>query len=260
MRCMKKRSISQSSPVRGSLARALGSEGTFFDFRASTDLFVRLAGVLFALFAFAASTAPLLAHGLGRQRNEPPDIVNINILTPVSSGAWIVTGSLNAARFEHTATLLLNDIVLVAGGGNGTDTLASTELYDPATGNWSSTGSLNIARSDHTATLLLNGMVLVAGGTNGTDILASAELYDPATGIWTGTGSLNTARLGHTATLLPNGMVLVAGGSNSSGMLASAELYDPASGSWSATGSLNIGRSRQTATLRLPVEIGRAHV
>ena len=130
-------------------------------------------------------------------------------------------------RYYHTATLLPNGKVLVA-GGNFTGTggaLASAELYDPASGTWTATGSLATARYAHTATLLPNGKVLVAGGvgTSSTS-LTSAELYDPASGSWTATGSLATARGGHTATLLPNGKVLVAGGSNGSA-LASAELY-----------------------------------
>ena len=65
----------------------------------------------------------------------------------------------------HTATLLPNGKVLVAGGcGIGSHSLSSAELYDPATGSWSGTGSLGTARSEHTATLLPNGKVLVAGG------------------------------------------------------------------------------------------------
>src|SRR5690349_12722726 len=130
------------------LARTLGSERGFSNPRGSTGVFVGLAGVLVALFAFGAPTAPLQAQGLGHHRNKPSDIVKI--VTPLSSGTWTITGSLNAARFEHTATLLVNGVVLVSGGGNGTgNTLASAELYDPATAIWTDTGSLNIARSDH---------------------------------------------------------------------------------------------------------------
>jgi Galactose oxidase, central domain len=137
------------------------------------------------------------------------------------------TGSLATARAYHTATLLPNGKVLVAGGYNN-DYLASAELYDRASGIWTATGSLNTARRDHTATLLQNGQVLVAGGdTPGIGYLDSAELYDPATGTWTATGSMVNARTSHTATLLPSGQVLVAAGLGSGlRTLASAELYD----------------------------------
>ena len=132
------------------------------------------------------------------------------------SGTWEETGSLATGRSDHTATLLPDGQVLVAGGvDSDLLTLASAELYDPATGTWTATGSLANARFFPTATLLPNGKVLVAGGIGDSGRLASAELYDPATGTWTATGSLATARDGHTATLLPNGMVLVAGGLDS---------------------------------------------
>ena len=131
------------------------------------------------------------------------------------------------ARYGHTATLLPNGQVLVAGGGddNG-DIFASAELYNPATGVWSPTGSIGSPRSSHTATLLANGQVLVVG--EGTTPLAGAELYDPATGTWSPTGSLGFARSGYSATLLANGQVLIAGGFGTYGeLLASSELYDP---------------------------------
>ncbi len=132
------------------------------------------------------------------------------------------TGSLHTARYYHTATLLPNGKVLVAGGYTTQSRSREAELYDPASGTWTTTGSLATARLDHTATLLPNGKVLVAGGLDSnSSSLASAELYDPASGKWTATGSLVTARADHTATLLPNGKVLVAGGYN--GVIASRE-------------------------------------
>ena len=166
-----------------------------------------------------------------------------------STGTWTATGNLNIARFGHTATLLANGEVLVAGGYDSRY-LTSAELYDPATGTWTLTGRLNTARLAHTAALLPGGEVLVAGGGDGSGILASAELYDPATGNWTLTGSLNDARGQHTATLLPDDRVLVTGGYRQNGNdLASAELYDPATGTWTLTGSLNTARDAHTATL-----------
>src|SRR6266513_2669048 len=170
-------------------------------------------------------------------------------LSHLDSGTWTYTGSLNTVRRSHTATLLPNGMVLVAGGFAPNSVFASAELYDPASGTWTPTGSLHTGRRWHTASLLPNGMVLVAGGVAFSGPFASAELYDPASGTWTATGSLGTARYLHTTTLLPNGKVLVAGGGGSSGTLASAELYDPASGTWTPTGSLHTARREHTATL-----------
>jgi N-acetylneuraminic acid mutarotase len=174
---------------------------------------------------------------------------------PVSSqaatGSWTVTGSLATPRFEHTATLLANNMVLVVGGFDaGGRLLASAELYDPASGTWTATGSLNVGRADQTATLLPDGKVLVAGGVDRKGYSASAELYDPTSGTWSPTGSLNLGRSGHSATLLSDGKVLVAGGiANTLALTASAELYDPVTGIWTPTGSLHTARNNQTATL-----------
>jgi hypothetical protein len=167
-----------------------------------------------------------------------------------ASGTFADTGSLNTARWGHTATLLPNGEVLVTGGwsaiGEGTP-LASAELYNPATGKWIATGSMSAVRGFFTATLLANGEVLVAGGEDALDCIAAAELYNPSTGKWTATGSMTQPRCSHTATLLPTGEVLAAGGGSWS--LASAELYNPSTGTWSATGSMNVGRSGAAAGL-----------
>src|SRR5262249_52827165 len=95
------------------------------------------------------------------------------------TGTWSTTGSLHTARFDHTATLLPNNTVLVAGGHIVSGFSASAELYHPGPGTWSATGSLHIARYQHTATLLSNGKVLVAGGQSISGSSRSAELYTP---------------------------------------------------------------------------------
>src|SRR5207245_11244404 len=74
------------------------------------------------------------------------------------------TGSLNTGRYWHTATLLPNGKVLVAGGYDGVNYLSSAELYDPATGIWTATGDLGTAREDHTETGIATSRERVAGG------------------------------------------------------------------------------------------------
>jgi hypothetical protein len=174
-----------------------------------------------------------------------------------ATGTFTPTGSLKTARYDHTATLLDNGLVLVAGGYGSGGYLASAELYNPATGTFTPTGSVKTARTEHTAALLNNGLVLVAGGYGSSGYLASAELYNPGTGTFSYTtnlqtgvqSTLNSARNFHTATLLDNGMVLIAGGSNGT-LLANAELYNPATGTFSYTTSgLNTARAYHTATL-----------
>jgi len=160
-------------------------------------------------------------------------LVNITVMPAWGSGTFQRTGSMNVARISHTATLLSNGEVLVAGGDSsslGGNYLSSAELYNPSTGRWTLTGSMATPRQSHQAVLLQNGQVLVAGGGNASGTLASAELYDPSTGIWTPTGSMITARAGFSLTLLTDGEVLAVQGT-------SAELYNPATGTWSPTGS-----------------------
>ena len=68
---------------------------------------------------------------------------------------WSLTGNMNATRAGgHTATLLNNGEVLVAGGDASGAVLSSAELFNPSTDTFSPTGSMNTARTFHGAALL----------------------------------------------------------------------------------------------------------
>jgi hypothetical protein len=152
----------------------------------------------------------------------------------------------------HTATLLMDGRVLIAGGEG------YPAIYDPINDTWQPAGTLTFGRNLARAVLLQDGRVLLIGGT---DQLAkptnSVEIYDPVSNTWQQAAPLQQARYDHTATLLPSGRVLVAGGAklwqdewgNSDAFLNSIEIYNPASNSWSVWLPLQEHRMGHTATL-----------
>ncbi len=174
------------------------------------------------------------------------DGVFASYLTFVSPRPSFVStvNNMTSVRGDHTATLLPNGTVLIAGGSNGPSCLNTAEIYDPSAGTFTATGNMTSARYRHTATLLPNGTVLIAGGYDGITRLNTAEIYDPSAGTFTATGNMTSVRYQHTATLLPNGKVLIAGGN-----VGTAEIYDPSTRTFTATGNMTSARYRHTATL-----------
>ncbi|HVE47443.1 MAG TPA: kelch repeat-containing protein [Acidimicrobiales bacterium] len=148
-----------------------------------------------------------------------------------TTGMWSSTGAMATGRSDHTATLLLNGKVLVAGGTAGDSRAAidtpTAEIYDPVLRTWSNTGSLASPRSSHSASPISGGRVLVAGGRNNNSEssfeLQSVEIFDSATNSWAAAASLSVPRRIHSATALGSGAVLVSGGVGAAG--GSSELY-----------------------------------
>jgi hypothetical protein len=159
------------------------------------------------------------------------------IFDPASQQFLLLSSFLNEARSLHTATLLEDGSVLLAGGFNGSVAISggvlsgasglisnSAETFDPSTLEFTCVGgfnnatlrcnqSMSVARAGHTATLLATGplphRVLIAGGVGAADpaahgaALSSADLFNPAAGgSFSATGSMSAPRVLHTATLL----------------------------------------------------------
>ena len=203
------------------------------------------------------------------------------VIAGASTGTW-ASYNMNATglRYHHTATLLQDGRVFIAGGFDGKLAIGSAELFTPGANSWTplaGAGSLtNMAniRYSHTATLLNDGRVLIAGGFEAADkpALKSAELFDPGdltpsatlhvpaiAPAWSlskginasASAGLNTVRFSHVAQLLADGNVLLAGGTtNSNGtLLSGAELYYPATDSFVANGNMAYARANFAAVM-----------
>ncbi len=139
-----------------------------------------------------------------------------------ATNTWTTIAHPGVALQWHTATLLKNGLVLVAGG-------TRSWLFTPSTRSWAAAGNLVVHHHSHTATLLPNGKVLLVGGLQDdvNSAVPEAELYDPVTKTWKLTARNILPRYSHAAVLLPNGKVLVAGRNLGSTPIRTCELYTP---------------------------------
>src|SRR5437588_8035098 len=138
-------------------------------------------------------------------------------------------------RFGHTATLLPNGKVLIAGGN-----ASGAELYDPVTGAFTAIDSMTTIWPTCDV-VLPDGRVLFAEAhfnvtaENQINFTGNATLgfYDSGTATFKVAGSLATLTAVHSATLLNDGRVLLVGSVGASPAMPSAELYDPAAETFS---------------------------
>ena len=157
-----------------------------------------------------------------------------------------------SARIGHTATLLPDGHVLLAGGQNcNNQTLGITVTYDPDADEWSRTATdLTTVRYDHATTLLPDGTVIATGGTTSGAAIRAAETYDPITRAWASAAQMIIARRSHATALLPDGRLLAVAGRTFDGSIsARTELYETPVAAWEAQPLLPLARRGHTSTL-----------
>ena len=126
-------------------------------------------------FAAGALTAVLFLGGYDaaatcwRQRN----------FRPVKASRWRVPRARHAGHQAHA--LPNNGKVLIFGGTDGNNPLATAETYSPVTGKLEATGPMHSARTSMASAVARRGGVAVAGGRGESGLLSGTEVYNFAT-------------------------------------------------------------------------------
>jgi len=196
--------------------------------------FVSVGGMGVARWGHTATTLSngkvLIAGGCNNTQSSEAVCDNFldsaELYDPVTE-TFTFTGAMTAARRGHTATLLADGRVLLAGGRDASGALGSAEIYDPQTGTFTPAGPMAEARTEHTASILPGGHVLIAGG-RGTAYLASGEVFNPGALTFTPVYSpMAAVRAGHSATVLADGRVLLAGGRGEDALTFDVNIQSP---------------------------------
>ena len=139
-------------------------------------------------------------------------LASAEVYDPVAN-TWTVLPDMSQPQEYHTAVVLIDGSVLVAGGTIISDIPTNTvELFHPDTMSWQPMPPMTIPRESHIVYRMPNGQVVVAGGSGLISYLSSVEIFDPTSRRWLPATSMANVRKSHTATLLPDGRLLVVGG------------------------------------------------
>jgi hypothetical protein len=113
----------------------------------------------------------------------PNAVTNLVEVYNPATATFSVMGNILQPRRSHTATLLPDGRILVAGGWPGgiavPPAIAAMEIFDPFTGTSEYIGDMAARRADHRVTALANGQLIITGGRSEGPFLRTAEVFDP---------------------------------------------------------------------------------
>ncbi|OGR50602.1 MAG: hypothetical protein A2049_10935 [Elusimicrobia bacterium GWA2_62_23] len=244
-------------------------------------LFIALPLSLSAQSAFALNTGRhghtttllpdgniLVTGGVTGAANVPTNSDEIYFTSAAAFGFGSASGMIISVA-SHTATLMGNGVVLVAGGFNAGVPVQQASLYNAKTGAWTDLGNaMTTRRGGHTATLISkganSGKVLICGGQTNVagiqTITDSCEIYspnvsNPLAGTFAAVQPMSSERIGHSASAIAGGRVFVSGGrrwdvaNTTWTYLSTNEIYDPTNNQWQPVTALNTGRTDHSAVV-----------
>jgi uncharacterized protein (TIGR03437 family) len=176
---------------------------------------------------------------------------NSGVVELFLNGQFTTVGKLSAARQDYAIAVLPDRKVMIAGGTDGSSTLASIDLFDAATNRVAPAGTMLQPRKNFGAATLYDGTVLITGGYDAAgNVLSSAEIFDPAQDVSAAAPAMRSPRANHRAYTLPhNGRVLLVGGTDGTNLLTSSDSYVPFTGRFSLSGTMNVARRDAASSL-----------
>jgi len=93
----------------------------------------------------------LITGGFDPTDNSPPT-ASAELFDP-ETGTFTPTGNMTTPRSGHSAVLLPDGHVLIAGGGGSGGSLGTAEVYDPSSGTFAATGDMVTPQTDRKSTV-----------------------------------------------------------------------------------------------------------
>ena len=167
-----------------------------------------------------------------------------------SNGTFVPGPNMLHARANASCTVTQDGRVFVAGGNDGTQDLASTEIFDPVAGAWTAGANMSVPRAGHGALLTPLGAVVIAGGSSNGKLTDSVELYTTAN-YFVPVGSLSSPRKDFAMTALDKYRVLIAGGTAGTSPVNAVDIFDARTQKIAAAGTMLAARSQLGAATLL---------